>query len=999
MIFVKTRLFTETAYSFQGSNITVDSLINHGKSLDLDILAMTDTRMHGAYKFYKACEKHDISPLIGLQIRVEPIFKQVPLNLVIYARNQTGYENMLKVASISAIHGVLKTNVLRKYLEGISVVLDSTSGEFQALMQEGNVNALKTLCEDLSDLGEAFYLGVENGEGFDFPGVRKLPFAKARYHKKNDHPVFETLSKILIGEKADKIEPHYALEGEIPDFDKKLMEEYERFIKSHRLSLGFPQAALPKFKTPDDISSARFLRALSHKGLGKRLNMRNLDYDKYQRRLEKELKVIDSLGYNDYFLIIWDVIKYAKQNDILVGPGRGSAPGSLVSYALGITSIDPIAHGLLFERFLNKARKTMPDIDIDFPDNKRDLVVRYVKKVYGEEHVALICTFGTFLSKSSLRDSARVLGIESRFVDEMSKKVANHDSVKAMIENDRDVANRMKTYPELKTWLNIASRIENLPRHVSTHAAGVIISEKPLITHTAIQDGLNTLFQTQFEQSDLEAMGLLKMDFLGLRNLSMIESILGWLKSDLDMELDLHQIPLDDQTTFRMLQTKSTTGIFQLESRGMRQLIKKMRIRSFSDIVVVLALFRPGPMESIPVFLERREKKKAPGKLAPEIDSILKPTQGILLYQEQIMEIAYKFAGYSLEEADILRRAVSKKDAAILNKERENFVSKAVRSNKDRQLADKIYDYIVKFANYGFNKSHSVAYALIAYWMAHLKANYPQYFLAVLMQNALNNENLMRQYVHELHEHGLRLEKPSVAKSGLGFHLEKGVLYYPLLGVKNMGNGTVEAFLEIKDKTIFTGFATFVKATREVFNKRHYEYLIYSGACDQFGLNKQTMVKNLESLINFIDYDQAISLDEFVYTEHEEYDEAMLKHLERTAIGFNIAYDTFRQYEAYVKKKRLMWPADLKDAPLERRLDLLGMLGDIKEITTRHNDKMAFLKIEDRVSEIDAVCFPKAFKTLDSDLERGGVYVFSGKLNLKEDARQFVVSGITKVLI
>ena len=981
-------LSLETAYSFNGSNITLDALFAYAEKNDMKHVALTDWTMHAAYKFYQRARSRSLKPILGLKAHIEPHFTDRPLHAVFYAQNEQGYKNLLKLSSLQSVHGVIRYDALKAHSDSTSVMLISRSGELNELSTEEN--AMRSLIEKMKELVKDLFIDRPD----TVPGIPSVPIEHVRYLNKSDKDVHDVLSHILH-KKLTPSEGNVSLEG----FKAPTERNYKSFIEQHGLTLSNIIASLPKFPSKEEVSSERFLRALAHKGLEKRLSKAKGEKGAYYSRLEKELQTIHDLGYDDYFLIIWDVIRFAKSSDILVGPGRGSAPGSLVSYALGITSIDPLEHGLLFERFLNKARETMPDIDIDFPDDKRDDVVRYVKDKYGPQYVALICTFGTFLSKSALRDSGRVLGIEPKFIDEMAKRVSEYDSIKHMMENDADTENRITTYENIGKWLNIAKKLEGLPRHVSTHAAGVMVSERPLIDYTALQSGLNTLYQTQYEQSDLEAMGLLKIDFLGLKNLSMIESVIEHVEQDKGKRINLHKVPLDDARTFRMLREKSTTGLFQLESAGMRNLIKRMQIRSFDDIAVVLALYRPGPMESIPTFLKRRFGKAPIESIAEEIDPILKDTQGILLYQEQIMKIATDFAGYSLNEADILRRAVSKKDANVLEGERKNFVRKAYKNDKSEDVANKVYDYIVKFANYGFNKSHSVAYGLVAYWMAYLKANYPQYFIAVLMQNALNNEGQMRAYMQEVHDHNLELNGPDARKSTTKFVMENRTLIFPLNGIKTLGNRTVKSFLEIRKTHFFKSFVHFVKETRKVFTSRNFEYLIAAGALDFFGYSKRTLMENLKPLLNFIDYDQALPLDEFIFNTYDEYDGKTLETLERDALGFNIKHDVLSPYLGLARKKHWNIPSDIESVRLNVSLSMLGVLTRVKEIKTKKGDKMAFLGIEDKANEIDSVVFPNAFKNIGVDLSTGTVYRFDGKVGLKEGKRQFIVERIAKVAV
>ncbi len=985
-----TNLFIESAYSFSGSLLKLQDIIDYAKTHDEDHVVLTDKNSHGFYKFYHLATKHDLKPVIGLQVKLEPLYKNETLNLVCYAQNQQGYQNLLKLASLQSIHKVLAFDGFKEHIQGTSIVIDSTTGEWRELDQEGLSKALEVWVEMLRKSNSNVYLGIDKQSQtlpFKMP---KVELVKTVMHSESDIATYQTLCKVLQSKP-------YVRPMALTSKNSNKNAENLKFLKAHGLTLTFKKATLPRFKTPNDIDTKRYLMALSQKGLSRRIENQKVDIETYQSRLQKELKTIDDLGFNDYFLIIWDVVKYAKQNNILVGPGRGSAPGSLVAYALGITAIDPIANGLLFERFLNKARKTMPDIDIDFPDHKRDQVIKYLKDKYGSKYVALICTFGTFLSKSALRDTARVLDIEAKYIDEILRKMKPYTDISTMIDNDADVKNRIKNDDNIKRWLYSAKNIESLPRHVSTHAAGVILSEKPLIEYTAIQEGLNTLYQTQYEQSDLEDMGLLKMDILGLRNLSMIETTIERIYEVYNRKIDVSKIPLNDRKTFSFLREKSTTGLFQLESSGMRTLIKRLKIQSFDDIVTVLALYRPGPMEQIPVFLKRRQKQQSIQPIAKTVDKILAPTQGILLYQEQIMAIAVQFANYTLVEADLLRRAISKKDGEVLKAERKHFVDSAKKAGKSHELANKIYDYIVKFADYGFNKSHSVAYAMIAYWMAYLKANYPAVFLSVLMQNALNNDRLMRLYMQELHEHGLVLQKPSVKHSSEVFTLSKNALYYPLNGIKYLGKQTIVAYLDIKNNISFKSFVSFVKDTKGVFNKRHYEMLIKSGACDEFGINRNKMLNNLEPLLDFLEYEKSLALEEFIFQDYKEFNQETLRQVEYQAIGFNIAYDRFKDFEVLMKDEKMSWPNMILTMPNNRFVHLGGLLGAVKEITTKQGKKMAFLTLEDRITSVEVVCFPDVYEGLDFSLKKDGFYKISGKIQIKEDKHQLIANSVKRL--
>lgn len=986
-------LFTETAYSFSGSNITIEVLFDMAKKNHQSTVVLTDTKMHAAYKFIVGAKKHDLSPVIGLQLRFEGLFESGVLHGVAYAQNGKGYKNLLKLASLQSFNAILPFSLAKPYADNLTFVLMPHAGDvFQA---KDDCARLKSIIHEVKQTFHDVMFGKHEAYPFVDHGISTVPIDYVLIQHEEDRDVFETLSAIFEHQRQwlkntiDIAIKHPSYFHKLSDEDQKALNQ---FIANHTIDVSFHEASLPSYQDTHGLKTRDYLVALAKKGLEKRLKGKSVDAKKYRERLAYELNTIHELGYEDYFLIVYDCLRFARSAEMLVGPGRGSAPGSLVAYALGITHVDPIAFGLLFERFLNKARKTMPDIDIDFPDHARPKMIEYVVKRYGKPYVSQICTFGTFLRKSALRESARHFNVSPSVLEEVMRKIADYDSVEAMISENLDVQNRMAQHEDVNTWLHVAKRLEGLPKHVSTHAAGIILSDRDITEYTAIQPGLHDHHQTQFEQHDLEALGLLKIDFLGLKNLTMIEEVLDLIEQNQGNRLDMFKVPLQDKKTFALLREQSTTGIFQLESQGMRALVKDMQIREFDDIVTILALFRPGPMQSIDDYLKRRHKKQRITPLDPSIQSILEPTEGILLYQEQIMAIASTFAHYSLEEADLLRRAVSKKDAATLEKERDRFVKKAIHANRDEARANKIYDYIVTFADYGFNKSHSVAYALVAYWMAYLKAHYPAYFIAVLMQNALHNENLIKTYVREAAASNIRVEGPNVNISTTRFVLKDKTLVYPLSGIKNLGSNLAKGLVQARGKQVFTSFVDFVARTRSVLNKRAYESLIKAGACDCFKINRKTLIDDLPGVQHYIDYHGR--QDDFVHNVQDEFDETMLLQYEKDVIGIALSYDPLKPYESYIKKARMVTPSTIDKTMLERYVTVAASLGRHKAITTKKGDAMAFFTLEDRISTLDAVVFPRAYQGIQNAIEEGTVYQFKGRLTEKNGQLQMVLETV-----
>ncbi|TVP95927.1 MAG: DNA polymerase III subunit alpha [Acholeplasmatales bacterium] len=991
---VTASLYLETAYSFNGSNIRLEPLLKKALAAGCEALALTDRKMHLAYQFHRAVAQANLVPLLGLQLRLESLFGGVPLETVVYARSTAGYQNLLRLSSLQSYNTVLTLDLYEKYGEDTTLVLMMHDGELST--QRTSEHGFKTIVQTFKSRFPHTYLGVHP----DFPclyesALPKVPIDYVNTLEADDGDLSEVLRHILNQPDTDPLAGiDTAFKGSGPatwtDEDR---QQVAQFVAAHQFTLDLPTPKLPAYPTPSGVDARTYLQALAEKGLTKRLSTKDADLSRYRTRLKRELDTIHRLGYDDYFLMVWDIVKWARSEDMLVGPGRGSAPGSLVAYALGITYADPLEFDLLFERFLNDARATMPDIDIDFPDHARDRVIDYARKRFGEAHVSQICTFGTFLKKSALRDTGRVFEIDSARITEIAKRLENYDTVFDMAERDVEVANRMHQDARIARWLSVASRIEGLPKHVSTHAAGVVITHEPITEYTAIQEGLNDHHQTQYAMEDLEAMGLLKMDFLGLRNLTMIEDILEYVKKEDGQTLNLYQLPLDDAATFKLLREGSTTGLFQLESAGMRQLIRDMQIQSFDDIVVVLALYRPGPMQSIKTYLARRHKQDSRLDMPEEIRHLLAPTEGILLYQEQIMAIASEFAGYTLNEADLLRRAVSKKSDAILQAERSRFIDKAVRNGKDGKRADALYDYIVTFANYGFNKSHSVAYGMIAYWMAYLKAHYPAYFIAVLMQSALGSASAMKDYTREAMQLGIEVKGPDVQHSGRRFVFKAKTLHYPLLGIRNIGTTVVRQIESARQGGPFRDFIDFVTRTHTFLNKRSYQYLIYSGACDSFGLNRHTMLENVESIQHYITYQGQGSASEFVYAEKAPFSEAQNRQYELEALGFTLSHDPLKPFAALIKEHAMWTASTIHEAPRNRRIYVAGVIKKIRRIRTKKDQPMAFLTLEDRLEQLDVVCFPETYAKLEAILELETVIGLAGKVTVKDERLQLMAES------
>jgi DNA polymerase-3 subunit alpha len=994
-------LHVETSYSMRGSNITVDALIEKAKDFQLDTLAIADHRMYAVVSFYNACKASNIKPIIGLHIVMEGIILGQLNHVYLYVKTNQGYQNLLQLASLYALNDVVRLEELKRYADGLIVIIDSDDSEVLNLFKKDNTNGLMEIKSFLQKLDTDVYVALSQNNDLStylYKHFKTTILKHVFYLNDGDQDVYQTLQKIFLNksEQLDQLS-HFDPVSNIDDIDKMYpdaLKHLKEIVASCHVDIDFNSLHLPTYPHPKHSSKVH-LNALVHAGLKKRLkDIPKGKHSQYYERIKYELNVIDQMGYNDYFLIVYDFVKYAKQKGVLVGPGRGSAAASLVSYCLGITSIDSIEYDLVFERFLNPERSTLPDIDIDLPDDKRDDVIGYVRDLYGLNRVASICTFGTFKIKSAIRDTARIHELSSVLINQIVALSDGHESVESMLANAPKIRTIIEQHPKVKHVLEIASKVENLPRHVSTHAAGIIVSDDVLTNQTALQPGLLDMMQTQYEAKDLESLGLLKIDFLGLRNLTIIKNTLALIKEDLGQEINMYQVPLDDKKTIELLNKADTVGIFQLESDGMTQLIEQMKMRSFDDIVTVLALYRPGPMERIPEYLRRRFKKEAVDFIHPSLKDILEPTEGIIIYQEQIIKIANVFAGYSLGEADLLRRAVSKKKLDLLEQERAHFIEKAKEMGRTREVSEEIYDYIVKFANYGFNKAHSVAYARVSYWMAYLKANYPTYFIGVLMSSVIGSERLLKSYIFEANKLNVPVLKPSVNVSKEGFRPTVDGLVYPLLGIKNVGRNAVNAILEERENGLFKTFVDFISRTAKLINKRVIESLIYAGACDDFGHTRQAMIKQYQDVLSFMEYGAFIDNNEFVLQPFDEFTIDALIEWEKSVIGFNLFMHPVRLYQETIDKHLLKKPADITDKDLKQTIRLIGMVSRVREIQTKKQSTMAFLTIEDEIRQLDAVVFPSVYKQVVSLLQKGKVFLFLGRVDLRRDKLQYIVEKV-----
>lgn len=1007
-------LYVQTEYSMLRSLIKLDDLIAYAKRENIKTLAITDfANVHGVYKFIKKCRANNIKPVVGLNFNLDSDLGFYN-SLLVYAKDIIGYKNILKLASRAKTKDKIDFKFLANNSEGLIVVLPSYENEIIKLIAEGsNLKAMAVL-EKYKSAFNDIYIGIdlqsENTRNIidkviEFSKsvkINNVALHKTSFLNKDDYEVYKVLRSIDMGI-SNYPENETEKNQDFPGVTEvnNLFKNYPELLNNTKilsdkcnLDLNYQGYLFPYY--PDAKGrSFEYLSDLCKFGLKRRLTNKNVDKNKYLNRLIYELDIIKNMGYSDYFLIVYDFVKYAKQNKILVGPGRGSAPSSLVSYSLGITDIDPLEYDLLFERFLNPERITMPDIDIDFPDNKRDLVINYVANKYGKDKVALITTFGTFGPRLALRDVARVYKVSDLVINEIFRFVKSSDrSIEVCLKNP-EFSRLVNSNEEVKNIINVVSKLEGLPRHTSTHAAGVIIANEDLTNYTALQEGLNNIYQTQFEASDLEDIGLVKMDFLGIKNLTIIDDVVNLIKKT-DLNFDLNKIPLDDKYTYKMIASGDTDGVFQLESHGMRNLLRSLKTSTFLDIVNANALYRPGPMEMIPSFVNRKFGKEKIDYIDESIKDIIKPTYGTIVFQEQIMLIVQKFAGYSLGMADILRRAVSKKDREVLELERKRFIENSLKQNHSLEVANRVYDYIVKFANYGFNKSHSVSYSLIAYQMAYLKRHYYRYFMATLMSNSVSSIQNIQNYINDCKKKKVEVELPSINISEKDFVVKDNKIYLSLLSVNNLGENTLLNLLHERNTNgFYNSYKDFVIRTKEILNKRVVENLIHAGALDEFKYPRKQMISTYEDIINATKYG-AFLKEKLIETEisDDEYTFFEISKYEKEALGFNFKYSIFKQYEELKKESNVV---DLSDLEVGKNKIVLFGLRQYREIKTKKNDDMAFLTIYDDTLEMDMVCFPEQYKEYRNILSTNSIYIAQGDVDIRNDNKQIILKKLKKL--
>lgn len=975
-----TPLYIKTDNSLQTSMIRINDLIEFAKKNNIKSLTITDNNMYGVMDFYKACKNNDIKPIVGLEVEYQEY------KFVLYCKNYDGYKNLIKLCTLLS-EKKLDNNEIKKYSKSLLCIIPYES-----------IN----IYEELSEIYEQIFIGYRDETQLKkISNKNKIYFNETLYLEKKDSKYIKYLDAIKNGLTIDLINIKHD-DNYILTYDEYI-NTYESSLKDNtlitelcNLEIPFHQNLMPKYINEENIDSYTYLKQKCIEGL--KIRFGDTVPKIYKERLKYELEIINKMGFNDYFLIVSDYVKFAKDNNIIVGTGRGSAVGSLVSYCLMITNVDPIRYNLLFERFLNPERVSMPDIDIDFEHLKREEVINYCINKYGSKRVVPIITFGTLGAKQAIRDVSKVVNIDIGLVDNLCKLI---DSNKTLIENYKDndkIKNLLERKNELKNAYKVAIKFEGLKRHTSIHAAGVVMSNIDLDEVIPIRK-MNDLYVSGYDMTYLEEIGLLKMDFLAIKYLTTIHNIIDSINEEYNTNLTFDSIPLNDIETLKIFNKAETIGIFQFESDGMINFLRKLKVSSLDDLFAAIALFRPGPMKNIPSYIRRKNGEEKIDYIDSSLEPILKSTYGIMIYQEQIMQIAHVMADYTLGEADILRKAMSKKKKDLLLKEQQKFKERALKKGYKENIIDRVYNMMLKFAEYGFNKSHSVGYSIISYKMAYLKAHYKKNFITYLLSMETSDLVKTKQYIYEAKKNNISILKPDINKSDKKYKIEETGIRYPLSNIKNVGIQSTEAILKERQKGRFIDIYDFVcRLYGKSVSKKTIESLIYAGTFENFGYNKKTLINNLDVIINYgeliKDLDRTYALEPEIVV-YDEYSKREIMTQELEMYGFYLTENPITTYK--IKEKNII---NLNEIEMffDKTINVICIIDKLKEITTSKGDVMAFLTGSDELSNIDIILFPKTYNKYNL-LNAGDIVNIRGKVEKRYDKYQLVANSIEKLNI
>ena len=1072
-------LHVHTEYSLLDGANRIKDLVKKVKDSGMKAVAITDHGvMYGAIEFYKECVKNDIKPIIGCEVYMAPrtrFDKESGIDdklghLILIAKDNNGYKNLIKIVSSAFTEGYyykprVDMELLREHNEGLICTSACLAGFVSRAILENDFDKAKKVASEYIEIfgKDNFYIELQhNGiqeqvvanQGLIKVarelGVQMIATNDAHYLDREDSYSHEVLLCVQTGKKM--IDEDRMRFGSDEFFIKTPEEMYENFKNMPELlentvkiadrcnvTFDFGHTILPNFDTPNNMDHYEFLKQECYKGLNKRYAEQS---EELIERLEYELSVVKKMGYVDYFLIVWDFIKYAKDNDIPVGPGRGSGAGSIAAYCLGITDIDPIKYSLIFERFLNPERVSMPDFDIDFCYERRQEVIDYVCRKYGNDHVAQIITFGTMAARGVIRDVARVLNVPYAKADSISKKVPMelHITLEKALEMNPELKMMYEEDPEVKQIIDISRKLEGLPRHASTHAAGVVITKESVDTYVPLYKNDN-LISTQYTMTILEELGLLKMDFLGLRTLTVLKDAIDMVKLNkkIDVEYDLN---MNDQNVYKLWWEGNTSGIFQFESAGMTSFMKELRPDCLEDLIAGVSLYRPGPMDQIPRYIKGKNNPEKTEYTHESLKNILDVTYGCMVYQEQVMQIVRDLAGYSLGRADLVRRAMGKKKLDVMAEERKNFIygvvdedgnvkiPGAIRNGVDEKSADKIFDEMAEFAKYAFNKSHAACYAVVAYRTAYLKAYYPTEFMAALLNSFIGSANKIPEYINECKRLDIQVKRPDINKSFTRFTVDGDSIRFGLAAIKNVGEGAVNSITNERAKNgEYKDFVDFCKrVANEDVNKKCIESMIKAGAFDSLGHTRSTLLASFEEILEMINSDKRKALSgqvtmfdavndnngmqEQLYTlvSKTELPTRQLLSMEKDMLGLYISGHPLTEYQKMIEKYSNISSLSLINENEEieeensykntkvidgQSVKLIGIISEIRTKVTKNNEIMAILTVEDLNGSIPIIVFAKTYAAYRYLLNVDDVIKIEGRLNLREDEISVVAMKIS----
>ena len=1052
-------LHTHTEYSLLDGSNKIQEYVNRVRELGMDSAAITDHGvMYGVIDFYRAARAAGINPILGCEVYVAPgsrFDREIGsgddryYHLVLLAENNQGYANLMKIVSKSFVEGFyykprVDLQLLEKYHEGLIALSACLAGEVARFLTRGMYEDAKAAAlryQDIFGKGNFFLELQDHG----IPEQQNVNQQLLKMHRETGielvatNDVHYTLAEdaqphdvLLCLQTGKKLSDENRMRYDGGQYYVKSPEEMERLFpyatealeNTHKIAerchveIEFGVTKLPKFDVPEGYTSWEYLNELCFKGLEERYQPVT---EELKERLNYELSTIKNMGYVDYFLIVWDFIRYARDHDIMVGPGRGSAAGSLVAYTLGITQLDPIRYDLLFERFLNPERVSMPDIDVDFCFERRQEVIDYVRRKYGDDCVVQIVTFGTLAARGVIRDVGRVMDLPYAQVDTIAKMIPQelNITIDKALKMNPELKKTYEDQPEIHDLIDTARRLEGLPRHTSMHAAGVVISQKDVSEYVPLSRAQDGSIVTQFTMTTLEELGLLKMDFLGLRTLTVIQNAVHLIEQDTGVHLDMQQIDYNDKKVLDSLGTGRSDGVFQLESAGMKNFMKELKPQSLEDVIAGISLYRPGPMDFIPQYIRGKNHPDTIQYDCPQLEPILKPTYGCIVYQEQVMQIVRNLAGYTLGRSDLVRRAMSKKKAAVMEKERQNFVygneaegvPGCIANGISEQVANKIYDEMIDFAKYAFNKSHAAAYAVVSYQTAFLKYYYPVEFMAALMTSVIEMPNKVAEYIQVCRQMGISILPPDVNCGIYGFSVDHGAIRYGLSAIKSVGRPVINALVEEREKNgTYRSLKDFIERLTGIVNKRAIENFIKAGALDCLEGNRRQKMNVYGQIVDSIAQEKKnsfagqMSLFDLVSDEDKkdfeirmpnvgEYDKEMVLAFEKEVLGIYLSGHPLEGYRGIMDKMISAKTTDFQpdeESGIPKVYDgqkviIGGMITERTIKYTRNNKVMAFLTVEDLVGNVEVVVFPRDYEKWQTLITDDARVFIQGRVNAEDD--------------